>query len=206
MGCETTGGLAFFAATPPPVASATNNCGEVLKPTATDVDVEIESVRRGSRGGSLVLRLHNDSADKALMLDWSKISVRLGNGQFRRPMTDDEFLQLALEFTFPAYGWSQEALKRELPDLVYPQRGEVRRLKPGEELAIMLHFGAPGEEATLLLSLEQALTWETADGTRPVAVLPAVRCAVNLPSLTDGKPPTWWPGWVHVGVFATNGI
>jgi hypothetical protein len=204
-GCASTGGFAFFAAPALPVVQHTEPCASVLKPTAENVAIEVASIRRGVRGGSFILAIQNKSKDQALMIDWSKLTLRLGNGQFRPPMTDEEFLKLGLEFGFRAYGWDDDAMRQKTPDVTYPVRGEFVRLKHGETLKLAVHFGAPEDEDTILASFDEAFAWEGLDFRRLGPVTPAVRCAIQLPCLNPPKTTSWWPDWLHVGVMLSNG-
>jgi hypothetical protein len=194
------------AETPPnPEEPRPESLARWAAPLPEGMDVSIDTLRRGPRGGSFILRVKNTARDQALMLDWSRVVFRLGNGQFRKPITDNDFLQLCMEFGFAAYGWSEIDLKTRTPGVAYPLRGEIHRLKPGESLALTLHFGAPEQETSLFFDLGQALSWETLDGQPLGTVEPGVRGSLGLPPIAPPRPPSWWPDWLHVGVFISNG-
>ncbi len=179
----------------------------VLEPVPTQVDVRLDQVCRGPRGGVLRLSLRNTGAEAALLLDWSKATLRLGNGQYRKCIDRDRFVQLCGEFGAAAYGFADEA--GQLADEAgwpFITAGAIHRLKPGEELRFAVPFGAPEEETLLTLTIDHQALY--AEG-RTERLSHPLRMRVELPNAPQWRNPDWakgwWPDWLHLGVVVTNG-
>ncbi|MCS6976448.1 MAG: hypothetical protein NZM31_05490 [Gemmatales bacterium] len=200
-GCTTLGSFSVFEPVEPKTAHL-EHPSAVVRNAPAEVRLAVEQLRRGTRGGSFVLRIENASEDRDLFLDWGQIAYRLGSGQRRQPMSDQDFLKMGTEFGYAAYGWSAEAMRKKWAE-VYPSPGDIYRLEPGQTLTILMHFGAGENERTLTMSLENALFWETRDGTRS-PIEPPVQFVISLPSLEADESGSSWPSWLHVGFFVTN--
>lgn len=200
-GCSMFGTFSVFQ----PVEPATAYRPEaeaVVRDAPPGVRLAVEHLRRGSRGGSFVLRVENQSEDRVLALDWSRIGYRLSSGQRRRPMSDSDFLKMGSEFGFAAYGWNSEAMRSRWAD-AYAVPGEIYRLEPGKSLTLLMHYGAGELETRLTVSLEEALWWEGPDGHRQPISSPPPQVLVVLPPLVEPKE-SFWPDWFQVGFFVTN--
>jgi hypothetical protein len=186
----------LLVAPPAPVSATPMVEYQVLEPTPAQVHVRLDQIGRGPRGGVLRLTLRNENAESDLLLDFSKAGIRLGNGQHRKCIDSQRFAQLCQEFGAAAYGHTDDA--GEWP-LISP--GTIYRLKPGEEIALAIAFGAPELESSIVLALDAQALYFEGQGDTPQAL----RLRIQLPDVSRWKNPPWWPDWLHVGVVATNG-
>lgn len=199
-GCTTLGSFRVFDPVEPRTAHL-QQPSVAVRDLPADIRLGVEHLRRGSRGGSFVLCIENASEDRDLIVQWNRLGYRLGSGQRRQPMSDQDFLKMCVQFGFAAYGWSAEATRQKWAE-VYPSPGDVYRIEPGQSLTILMHFGASEQERTLNLSFDQALWWESREGNR-VGIEPAPHCVISLPPLEEIED-EFWPSWLHVGFFVTN--
>jgi hypothetical protein len=205
LGCETTNGFLAFEVDLPPMVVTSAPHAQIMPPAPPHIGARLIALQRGVRGGTAVLALKNTRTDGAeLVLDWAKLSIRLSSGQFRKAMDDDEYLKVAMQFDFRAYGdQTRDKNNPDQPPRIYPHHGEVYRIKPGEEMVIALHFGAPAEEKSMMLSFQEALHWENAAGAE--AITPALQMAVQLPSLSEEpKEGSYWPKWMQLNLEFGN--
>ncbi len=199
-GCTTLGSFSVFEPIEPRTVCVQQPAAAV-RDVPAEMRLAVEHLRRGSRGGSFVLRVENASEDRDLFVDWDRIAYRLGSGQRRRPMSDQDFLKMGVQFGYAAYGWSAEDLRQKWAE-IYPSSGGVYRIEPGQSLTLLMHFGAAEQERTLSMLFDQALWWETRDG-QHLSIDPAPHCIITLPPLQENKE-EFWPSWLHVGFFVTN--
>jgi hypothetical protein len=177
---------------------------QVIQPAPEQAEVQVRALTRGSRGGCLQLSVTNHAPDATLVVDWTKVRIRLSNGQARQAMLREQFAELCAEFGAEAYGVAPGQLPGPLPpvETVHPLPPTGF---PGNEVQLPLVFGAPADVTGLVLNFESALTWESADGAATLTD-PPLCIAVRLPDLSPEQiHPPWWPDWLHVGVVLSNG-
>lgn len=204
-GCATSQWLS--RAPVPPQLTVDSPTFRLVEPWPKDVHVKVLAIRRGVRGGSLLLELSNGHPEDHLVYDWSGVSIRLGSGRRRRCMADSEYLTMAMEFGFASYGGEYFTKAKSDPWMPcqYPKKGRRHFIWPGESVAVVIHFRAPSEENQMLLALDKALSWQKVDGTLLGEVTPPPRVVVDLPVVEVETRPEWWPDWLHVGFELSSG-
>ncbi len=182
----------------PPVATDQPRF-QVLPPQGAEAEVHVERVCRGTRGGVLLLAIGNRNPAQELVYDWQKLSLRLGNGQFRECVSRSKLDELCREFPAEAYGLSGEETDASWR---WPVEGEVVRIAPGMMQRVAVPFGAGADQDRLALILDEAITH--AETGRPLHS--PIRVLVMLPPvLPCNPPPAWWPRWLHFNAVVTGG-